>query len=132
VFLITSLIDLQLTVGPAAINLDGMFPDMEHQEMSYVFHVCGLSDIPCQTRLIELEGIENVEDLANDTDNEIDAMEDRSSKCTPTAMRVQMGLQQTKTLKAITHWVCKKNRKGAPCDSQELTQPLIAELILEI
>jgi hypothetical protein len=119
-------------VEPVAINLNEMFPDMEHQEMRYVLHVCGLRDIPSQTRLIEFEGIENVEDLANYTDSEIDAMADRNSKRTPTAMRVQMGLQRTKTLKAITHWVRKKNREGAFCDLQELNQPLIAELIMEI
>ena len=95
---------------PVAVNLDKMFPDLEHREMRYVLHVRGLRDIPSQTRLIELEGIENVEDLANYTDSEIDAMADRNSKRTPTAMRVQMGLQRTKILKAITHWVRKKNR----------------------
>ena len=117
---------------PPAINLDEMFPDMEHKEMRYVLHMCGLRDIPSQTRLIEFEGIENVEDLANYTDSEIDTMADRNSKRTPTAMRVQMGLQRTKTLKAITHWVRKRNREGVTCNLQELNQPLIAELIMEI
>jgi hypothetical protein len=119
-------------VEHVAINLDAMFPDMEHREMRYVLHVCGLRDIPSQTRPIEFEGIENVKDLANYTDNELDAMADRNSKCTPTAMHdVQMGLQ-TKTLKAITHWVRKKNREGALCDLQEPNQTLNSELIMEI
>jgi hypothetical protein len=75
-------------VEPVAVNLDKMFPDLEHREMRYVLHVCGLRDIPSQTRLIELEGIENVEDLANYTDSEIDAMADRNSKCTLKVMPV--------------------------------------------
>jgi hypothetical protein len=132
VLLKTSLIDLYITVEPVAVNLDEMFRDLEHREMPYVLHVCGLRDIPSQTRLIELEGIENVEDLANYTYSEIDAMADRNSKRTPTAMRVQMGLQRTKILKAITHWVRKKNREGVLRDLNELVPPLIAELIMEI
>jgi hypothetical protein len=47
-------------------------------------------------------------------------------------MQVQMVLQWTKILKAITHWVRKKNREGVLCDLNELVPPLIAELIMEI
>ncbi len=43
-----------------------------------------------------------------------------------------MVLQWTKILKAITHWVRKKNREGVLCDLNELVPPLIAELIMEI
>jgi hypothetical protein len=87
---------------PVMLNLDDMFPGLEHQRIRYVFHVCGLRDIPSQTRLIEFEGIESVKDLANYTDSELENMADRNSKRTPVASRVQMGLQRTKTLKAIT------------------------------
>jgi hypothetical protein len=59
--------------------------------------VCGLQDLPAQTRLIEYKGIESVEDLANYTDAEIDAMADRNSKRTPIATCVQMGLKRTNT-----------------------------------
>ena len=117
---------------PAEIDLNVMFPGLENQGIRYVFHMCGLRDIPSQTRLIEYEGIENVEDLANYTDAELDSMADRNSKRTPQNTRIQMGLARTKALKAITHWVRKKNREGAFCDLQELYQPLIAELIMEI
>jgi hypothetical protein len=41
-----------------------------------------------------------------------------------------MGLARTKSLKAITHWVRKKTCEGSPCDLRELTQPLIAELLI--
>ncbi len=47
---------------------------MEHHPMRYVLHVCGLRDIPSQTRLIEFEGLENIEDLAHYTDSELDTM----------------------------------------------------------
>ena len=117
---------------PGAINLAAMFPGLEHHGFRYVLHVCGLQDLPAQTRLIEYEGIESVEDLANYTDAEIDAMADRNSKRTPIATRVQMGLKRTKTLKAITHWVRKKIRERSPCDLGELQPALIAELIAEI
>ena len=50
---------------PAALNLDEMFPDLEHQPMRYVLHMCGLRDIPSQTRLIEYEGLEDISELAN-------------------------------------------------------------------
>ena len=114
------------------LNLDNMFPGLEYQRIRYVFHVCGLRDIPSQTRLIEFEGIESVEDLANYTDSELENMADRNSTRTPVASRVQMGLQRTKTLKAITHWVRKRICEGAECDLCLLNQNLIAELIMEI
>jgi hypothetical protein len=116
----------------ANIDFEGMFPDLNHHGFRYVLHVCGLRELPAQTRLIDFEGIENVEDLANYTDAEIDAMADRNSKRSPANLRVNMGLARTKSLKAITHWVRKKLREGSPCDLHELTPPLIAELIGEI
>lgn len=121
-------------MDPAAvvINLEALFPGLEHQGIRYIFYVCGLRDLPSQTRLIEYEGIEAVEDLANYTDAELDAMADRNSKRTPIATRVQMGLQRTKKLKAITHWVRKKTREGVECDLTELTPVMISELILEL
>ena len=117
---------------PVIIDLDLMFPGMEHQKMRYVLHMCGLRDIPSQTRIIEYEGLENIEDLANYTDVELDTMADRNSKCTPYNTRVQMGLARTKALKAITLWIRKKVREGGACELHELTQPLIADLILEM
>ena len=116
-----------------AFDLVAMFPgDVAHREMHYILHVCGLRDIPSQTRLIEYEGLENVEDLANYTDAELDTMADRNSKRNPTTTRVQMGLARTKALKAVTFWVRKKLRENAPCDLTELTQPFIADLIREM
>ena len=94
------------------INFAALFPGVEnHGIRYYVLHMCGLRDLPSQTRLIEFEGIKNVLDLANYTDAEIDTMADRNSKCTPVGTRVQMGLAGTKAPKAITHWVRKKTRK---------------------
>jgi len=75
-------------MDPVEIDFDAMFPNLEHQGIRYVLHVCGLRDIPSQTRLIEFEGIENVEDLANYTDTELDTMADRNSKRSPAAQRV--------------------------------------------
>lgn len=126
---------LSLTIAamePVEIVFEEMFPGLEHQGIRYVFHMCGLRDIPSQTRLIEYEGIEQVTDLANYTDAEIDSMADRNSKRSPPNTRVQMGLARTKALKAITHWVRKKLREGVDCDLHELSQPLIHELIREI
>jgi hypothetical protein len=48
---------------PAEIDFEAMFPGLEHQGIRYVFHMCGLRDIPSQTRLIEFEGIEQVTDF---------------------------------------------------------------------
>jgi hypothetical protein len=76
--------------------------------------------------------METVEDLANYTDAELDAMADRNSKRSPAHHRVNMGLARTKSLKAITHWVRKKIREGSPCELRELTPKLIAQLIGEI
>ena len=117
---------------PVEIDFEAMFPGEEHLGIRYVLHVCGLRDIPSQTRLIEFEGIETVENLANYTDLELDAMADRNSKRNPPAQRVQMGLARTKALKAITHWVRKKLREGVECDLRELTPALISQLIIEI
>ena len=118
---------------PAVINLDEMFPGLEHQGIRYVLHLCGLRDIPShQTRLINYEGIETVEGLANYTDAKLDTMTDRNLKCTPVPNRVEMGLARTKTLKAITHWVHKKLSEGVDCDLHELTPPAILELITKL
>jgi hypothetical protein len=117
---------------PVIMDLEEMFPDMEHQGMRYVLHMCGLRDISSQTRIIDYEGLENVNDLANYTDAELDTMADRNSKRTPFNTRVQMGLARTKTLKAITLWVRKKVREGVACDLHELTPALIADLIREM
>ena len=114
------------------IDFEGMFPDLEHHGIRYVLHMCGLRDIPSQTRLIEFEGIELVADLANYTDSEIETMADRNSKRSPANARVQFGLARTKNLKAIAHWVRKKAREGLTCDLRELTPELILTLITEI
>jgi len=53
------------------IDFNVMFPELENHEIRYVFHVCGLRDIPSQTRLIEFEGIDEVNDLANHTDRKL-------------------------------------------------------------
>ena len=120
-------------MDPAAIvNLDEMFPALEHQPMRYVLHMCGLRDIPSQTRLITFEGLEDIEDLAHYTDSELDTMADRNSKRSPVPTRVQMGLARTKKLKAVKFWISKKIRENAACDLTELTEPLIAELIREM
>jgi hypothetical protein len=70
---------------PVVLNLDNMFPGLEHQRICYVFHVCRLRIIPSQMRLIEFEGIESVKDLANYMDSELKNMADRNSKRTPIA-----------------------------------------------
>ena len=125
-----SITKLPQVKDPVEINFHTMFPDLEHHVIRHVFHVCGLRDIPSQTRLIEFKGIETVEDLANYTDAELDAMADRNFKHTPAAQCVQMGLARTKLLKA--HWVRKKLREGVDCNLHELTPALIAQLITKI
>ena len=117
-------------VGNLDFNI--MFPDVENHAIRYVFHVCGLRDIPAQTRLIEFEGIDDVDDLANYTDTEIDQMADRNSKRNPVNQRIQFGLKRTKYLKAVCHWVRKNIREGVACNVRELTPALIAELIQDM
>ena len=117
---------------PVIVNLNQLFPEMEHQPMRYVLHVCGLRDIPSQTRLIEYEGLETIKELANYTDSELDTMADRNSKRTPTNTCIQMGLARTKKLKAVKYWITKKLREGAPCDLFELNDAFIADLIREM
>jgi hypothetical protein len=117
---------------PAILNLDEMFPDLEHQPMRYVLHMCGLRDIPSQTRLIEFEGLEDINELANYTESELDAMADRNSKRSPATTRVQMGLARTKKLKAVKFWITKKLREDAPCDLVELNDAFIGDLIREM
>ncbi len=55
-----------------SINLDEMFPNLEHKPMHYVLHVCGLRDSPSQTRLIGYEGLESIEELAIYSDAKLD------------------------------------------------------------
>ena len=76
--------------NPVPIDFEAMFPGLEHHGIRYVFHMCGLRDLPSQTRLIEYEGIENITDLANYTDTELDTMADRNSKRTPANTCIQM------------------------------------------
>ena len=121
-----------VTMDLIDIDFDGMFPGVDHHGIRYVFHLCGIRDIPTQTRLIEYEGIEEVEQLAIYDEKEIEAMADRNSKRTPANTRIQFGLARTKTLKAIAHWVRKKSREGVACDLRELTEGRITELILEL
>ena len=101
----------------------------------YVFHVCGLRDLPLQMRLIEFEGINEVHDLAKITDAEIDQMVDRNAKRNPAVQRgvvVHFGLKGTKSLKAVCHWVRKNACEGTACDVRELTPLLISKLIQEM
>ena len=114
------------------IDLEGMFPELEHRGIRYVLHMCGIRDIPSQTRLIDYEGIEEVDQLAIYDDKEIVSMADRNAKRTPAHTRIQFGMARTKALKAIVHWVRKKSREGIYCDLRELTPVFISELILEL
>lgn len=122
------------TMDAIKIDLPGCHvPGLEHQGIRYVFHVCRLRDVPSRLRLIEFEGIENVEDpLANYTDKEPETLADRNSKQTPVASRVQLGPARTILLKAISPWVQKKLREGVECNLHELTPALIAQLTMEI
>ena len=117
---------------PVAIDLDAMFPGLQHQQMRFVLHVCGLRDLPSQTRLIEFEGLETVQELANCTDDELDTMADRNSKRSPAPTRVQMGLARTKKLKAVRFWVVKKLRENSPLDLSELDDAAVSRLIREM
>jgi hypothetical protein len=117
---------------PVVVNLDAKFPELEHQQMRIILHVCGLRDIPSQTRLIEFEGLELVEELANYTDAELDTMADRNSKRSPAPTRVQMGLSRTKKLKAVKFWVTKKIRENSPIDLTKLNDAMIVKLIREM
>ena len=45
--------------------------------------MCGLRDIPSQTKLIEFEDVETLEDLENYTDSEFDLISDRNSNVPP-------------------------------------------------
>jgi hypothetical protein len=85
-----------------------------------------------KTRLIDYEGIKEVDQLAIYDDKEIESMADCNAKRTPAATRIQFGMARTKALKAIVHWVCKKSREGVNCDLRELTPAFISELILEL
>jgi hypothetical protein len=48
-----------------------MLPDVEHHNICCVVLVCGLKDIAVHIRLIEFEGINKVDNLANYPDTEI-------------------------------------------------------------
>ena len=102
------------------IDFEGMCPGLENHGICYVLHVCGIRDTQAQTRLIEFEGIEEVDQLAISDNKEIQTMADCNSKRTPATTRVQFGMARTKTLKAIAHWVRKKSRKRVTCDLREL------------
>ena len=114
------------------IDFDVMLPEVGNHAIRYVFHICGLRDVPSQTRLIEFEGIDDVDDLAKYTDAELDQMADRNSKRNPANQRVQFGLKRTKYLKAVCFWVCKNVRKGLACNVRELTLALITNLIQDM
>jgi hypothetical protein len=114
------------------VNFEAMFPGVENHDIRYVLHICGIRDIPSQTKIIQLEGIDEVDDLAIYEDTEIDHMADRSSKRTNANQRVQFGLKRTKYLKAVCHWVRKNRREGVPNDVRILTPALIADLIHEM
>jgi hypothetical protein len=117
---------------PAIMNLDEMFPNLEHQLMPYVLQMCGLRDIPSQTWFIDHEGFENIKELANYTDTKLDTMADCNSKRSSAPTRVQMGLAHTKKLKAVNFWIRKKLCENAPCDLTELTVAFIGELFQEM
>ena len=85
-----------------------MFPELEHQQMHYVAHVCSLHNIDAQTRLSEFEGIGNISNLANYTDDEIGIMADQNSSQSWVTQQMMMGLSCTMNLKAVNHWVRKK------------------------
>jgi hypothetical protein len=111
------------------VNLTAMFPNVENHKIRYVLHICGIRDIPSQTKIIELECIDEVDDLAIYEDPEIDHTADRSLKRTNANKRVQFGLKRrTKYLKAVCHWVRKNRRESLPNDVRMLTPALVADL----
>ena len=114
------------------IDFDAMFPEVGNHAIRYVFHVCGLRDVPSQTRLIEFEGIDDIDDLANYTDAKLDQMADRNSKRNPANQRVQFGFKRTKYLKAVCYWVRKNIREGLAYNVRELTPALITNLIQDM
>ena len=65
------------------IDFEGMFPGLENHGIRYVLHVCGIRDTQAQTRLIEFEGIEEVDQLAIYDDKEIETMADRNFQENP-------------------------------------------------
>jgi hypothetical protein len=85
------------------IDFAAMFPDVKNHAICYVLHVCGLRDLPSQMQIIEFEGIDKIDNLANFTDAEIDQMGDRNSKQSPQSQCVQFGLKRTKYLKAVCY-----------------------------
>jgi hypothetical protein len=114
------------------VDFGALFPNVVHHAIHYVFHICGLRDIPSQTRLIEFEGIDTVDNLANYMVTKIEQMADRNAKCSSANQWVQFGLKRTKYLKAVCHWVCRNVRKGIPCNVRNLTPALIADLIQDM
>ena len=65
------------------IDFEGVFPELENHGIRYVLHMCGIRDLQSQTRLIDYEGLKEVDQLAMYEDKEIESMADRSSKRTP-------------------------------------------------
>jgi hypothetical protein len=58
-------------------------------------------------------------------------IQDRNSKRSPAATRVQMELACTKKLKANKFWTSKKFRENAACGLLDLTESPIAEIICQ-
>lgn len=86
--------------------------------------MCGLRDIPSQTRLIGYEGLESVEELANRILNWIPW---------PSAILSSPATTRVLMLKAIKFWVNKKLQEDAPCDLvMESNDAKIAQHIREM
>ena len=115
----------------AAIDIAALlFPELAHQWMYYVLHVCSLWNIAALTRL-EIEGIEKSSDLANYADDETDTMADSNRKQTQVT-QCDDGIILHIDFKSGNVLGPKENGQGGQRELSESTVPTIDLLIRQI
>ena len=81
---------------------------------------CGFADAVQRVRLVNLEGLIEIDNFGDFTYDEIDVMAKRCESRRQ-ADRVNFGIMRAKKLKALTYWVKKKRRSGDVPDVAEWT-----------
>lgn len=101
------------------------------EKVHHLLTLCGITTEAMRDKLVDLEGLSSVHDLAQITDIEVDNMAKRC-KARPTAQRVSFGLVRIKKFKAVCFWAEKAKRAGKEPDVDELDAQKLMELVDEM
>ncbi len=100
-------------------------------DLKTVLALCGITSEASKNKLIDLEGLSSIHDLAQISDVEVDNMAKRC-EARQGPNKVSFGLVRIKKFKAVTFWARKAKRAGKDLDVNELNAQKLSEWIDEM